>query len=404
MNSAPSTPPEEATQFAPAERASVETIQRQAKLVAEQPLIDELLNSVMDYVLILNQQRQIVFTSKNVQSLVPDAELKDVLGKRPGEALGCIHANECSTGCGTTEFCSECGAVKAILTSLGGTKDCQECRMIRVTNSEEDAIDLLVSGTPLTINGETFSLVALANISHEKRRRALERIFFHDVINSAGGLEGRIRMLDKHAPADLREHIGVLRSGVHNVLEEILSQRDLVAAESNELAVEARPLQTIEVLEKVLQLYTNHPVANKRQLRLAPGSASLKMVTDSRLLQRILGNLVKNALEASQAGQTVSAGCVEDENRVRFWVQNPTFMPPKIQLQVFKRSFSTKGSGRGLGTYSVKLLAERYLKGEASFTTDENDGTVFSVVLPMNWKERELSASSVGSRSPVKVN
>ena len=370
------------TKFAPAERASVQTVQRQAAVLARQPLINELLNSVMDYVLILNPQRQIVFASQNVQSLVPEAALTDLMGKRPGEALGCIHATECATGCGTTEFCSECGAVKAILTSLGGRKDCQECRMIRVTNSEEDAIDLLVSGTPLTINGETFSLLALADISHEKRRRALERIFFHDVINSAGGLEGRIRVLDKRAPAELHEQISVLRSSVHHVLEEILAQRDLVAAEGNELAVEPHPLQTGDVLEKELQLYASHPVADKRRLRIAPGCAAVEIETDPRLLRRILGNLIKNALEASQPGQAVTAGCVEEKEGVRFWVHNPTFMPPKVQLQVFNRSFSTKGSGRGLGTYSVKLLAERFLKGKASFTSSEEGGTVFSVTLP----------------------
>jgi len=49
---------------------------------------------------------------------------------------------------------------------------------------------------------------------------------------------------------------------------------------------------------------------------------------------------------------------------------------------VFQRSFSTKGKGRGLGTYSIKLLTERYLKGTASFTSTETDGTTFQISLP----------------------
>ncbi|MCX6911436.1 MAG: ATP-binding protein [Verrucomicrobia bacterium] len=57
-------------------------------------------------------------------------------------------------------------------------------------------------------------------------------------------------------------------------------------------------------------------------------------------------------------------------------------MPPSVQLQVFNRSFSTKGSGRGLGTYSVKLLTERYLKGKAGFTTSKEGGTTFFIILP----------------------
>ncbi|MCX6897288.1 MAG: HAMP domain-containing sensor histidine kinase [Verrucomicrobia bacterium] len=373
----------------------METVQRQAAMLARQPLIAELLNSVLNYVLILNQQRQVVFASKNVQELVPGTDLKDLLGKRPGEALGCTHPDE-RNGCGTTSFCTECGAVKTILASLAGRKDCQECRMVRVFRSEEESLDLLVAGTPLTVEGEAFSLVAITDISHEKRRRALERIFFHDVINSAGGLEGRVLQLDQQVPPTLHEQIEQLRAGVHYVLEEILAQRDLIAAENNELPVDSRPLKCREALERVLQLYAKHPVAENRALRLAPESVSLEMTTDLRLLRRVAGNLIKNALEASRPGQTVTAGCAEEGDAVRFWVHNPAFMPPEVQLQVFNRSFSTKGSGRGLGTYSVKLLTERYLKGKAGFTSSQENGTVFFVILPKNLGPSQSSSPSAG--------
>src|ERR1039457_4960701 len=123
MNPTPTTPL--TTQFAPAERAPIETIQRQAAKAARQPWIESL-NSVLNYILILNQQRQIVFASRNVQDLVPGVELKDLLGKRSGEALGCVHPDEATGGCGTTAFCRECCAVKSILTSLAGKRDCQE--------------------------------------------------------------------------------------------------------------------------------------------------------------------------------------------------------------------------------------------------------------------------------------
>jgi sensor histidine kinase regulating citrate/malate metabolism len=58
-------------------------------------------------------------------------------------------------------------------------------------------------------------------------------------------------------------------------------------------------------------------------------------------------------------------------------------MPREVQLQVFQRSFSTKArSGRGIGTYSIKLFVERYLKGTVGFTSDEPGGTTFTVTLP----------------------
>jgi sensor histidine kinase regulating citrate/malate metabolism len=61
----------------------------------------------------------------------------------------------------------------------------------------------------------------------------------------------------------------------------------------------------------------------------------------------------------------------------------PVFMPEEVQLQVFARSFSTKGPGRGVGTYSIKLPTERYLGGRASFETCRETGTTFTVRYPL---------------------
>jgi signal transduction histidine kinase len=52
-----------------------------------------------------------------------------------------------------------------------------------------------------------------------------------------------------------------------------------------------------------------------------------------------------------------------------------------IQLQIFQRFFSTKGPGRGLGTYSMKLFGERYLKGKVDFSSQAPQGTTFTVTL-----------------------
>jgi signal transduction histidine kinase len=106
------------------------------------------------------------------------------------------------------------------------------------------------------------------------------------------------------------------------------------------------------------------------------------------LIKRVIGNLVKNAVEAVEAGQTVTLGCLEEEGRLCFSVHNQGEIPRDVQLQIFNRSFSTKGAGRGLGTYSVKLLVERYLQGRVEFTSSPAAGTEFRVILPALLDER----------------
>ena len=115
---------------------------------------------------------------------------------------------------------------------------------------------------------------------------------------------------------------------------------------------------------------------------MRPTTAQPVIWTDGVLLGRVLGNLIKNALEASLRGQTVTV-TFENEKQPLFSVHNPDVMSQAAQLQMFQRSFSTKEEkGRGIGSYSVKLLTEKYLKGKVWFVSRLPEGTTFFVELP----------------------
>ena len=91
--------------------------------------------------------------------------------------------------------------------------------------------------------------------------------------------------------------------------------------------------------------------------------------------------MLKNALEATRAGGTVCTGIKNDGDKIIFWVKNNQVIPQDVQRQLFQRSFTTKGTGRGLGTYSIRLLTENYLEGKARFLSNESEGTLFSIEL-----------------------
>jgi len=101
--------------------------------------------------------------------------------------------------------------------------------------------------------------------------------------------------------------------------------------------------------------------------------------------------MLRNALEAAPPGGAVSLGFSQDGSSCRFWVHNPGAMPREVRPRVFRRYFSTKGRDRGLGTYSMKLLTEEYLRGEVSFTTEEQAGTCFTVTLPLRLPEPQTA-------------
>ncbi len=368
------------TEFAPAERAPAHEVWRQAQLFSDNLLLRSVLDAVPQIVLVVNEQRQMVFANQALYALSGLDPNNPPVGRRPGEILECAHADDRTGGCGTTEFCRTCGAVRVLLSALRGIEMVDECRIIQVEGS---ALDLRVKSTPLEIDGQQFAVFAIEDISHEKRRRALERIFFHDILNTASVLKGFGDILADATPAEIdlmKEHF------VHyadRLVDEINAQRELAAAENDELVVRLEMVNAQALLHQLAEAYQHHPVAADRQIAIAPETQPITFMTDATLLGRVLGNMLKNALEACAPGETATLACVRGGNRVAFSVHNPAYMPREIQLQVFQRSFSTKGEGRGLGTYSMKLLSEQYLGGRVMFASSPDDGTTFVATFPM---------------------
>jgi len=181
-------------------------------------------------------------------------------------------------------------------------------------------------------------------------------------------------------------------------MEEIQAGSDLAAAERGELVVHVASLDAREILKRVCEIYATHEVSRGKTVVVAEISRPYVVTTDRMLLKRILGNLLKNALEAAVEGQQVSLGFHNHGAAAVFWVHNEAAMPEAVQLQVFRRSFSTKSPvGRGIGTYSAKLITERYLGGALSFTSSEEEGTTFTLTLPapaavLNAKAGEITA------------
>jgi len=367
------------TQFAPAERADIDSIQNNNTFFSRQLVLLQTLNSTPVPILVLNKERQTVFFNKGLTNFLQIKEIDHLIGDRPGEILKCIHAVETTGGCGTTEFCSACGAVQAILNSQKGRDDEKECR---ITTTSGTALDLRVWANPLYIEDQFYTVFTIADISSEKRKRALERIFFHDVLNTAGGIYGFSEILKDATPEEIEEFSGIIHSLSTRLIEEINAQKELTAAESGELIAQPEEVFPYEIIKQTIESYSKHDVAKNKSIKTTTGN-QFKIKTDKVLLRRVIGNLLKNALEATPPDGEVTISCKTDDKSVSFFVSNPSFIPRSIQLQIFQRSFSTKGNGRGLGTYSIKLLTDKYLKGKVSFISNENDGTTFKVDLPL---------------------
>ena len=353
------------------------------EIIAQQAAVGGLISLEALYELplilfVVNDLRQIVWMNARAESLVSTIET----GQRPGEALGCIHACERPGGCGTSKFCAYCGAPAAIMEALAGAVGSKECVIERRIDRGIDTLDLLVWSKPVGPAGSGFVLFAARDMSAEKRHESLEHIFYHDIGNTASGIHAMLELIDLEGGERGAEYLRYLRAASEQLVEEIESQRALKAAESGTLRPEDELVDPNELIERALGLFDYAALGKDIGIERAAPAPGLYCVCDPALARRVIVNMIKNAVEASGRGDTIRIGCAAAGERCEISVWNRAEMGAEAKMRVFQRSFSTKGRGRGMGTYGMKLLAERYLGATVRFSSEPGRGTTFVLSLP----------------------
>ncbi len=367
------------SEFAPAGRADSETLSRQAAVFEDNPLAIELLEGVPDAVMVLNSFRQIVYTNTAALKLSTGESTSAAVGMRPGELLHCIHADNETGGCGTSLFCKVCGAARVILNGISGDGDVQECRIRR---SDGNALNLLVWGRPFYWDNIPFTIFSIQDISSRKRLRVLERGFFHDVLNAAGGIRNMIEVLEDIDSDSFQETRRLIHELSNDMIDQIQFQRDVGYAEHGELKIYTGAHSVRGIVEEVLARSRKNHLCQDRSIRILEGMMDASVMTDAGILRRCLEHIIRNALETIRTGDEVTVGWKPEGDYADIEVHNPGYIAEDVQLQIFQRSFSTRDTRRGFGTYGVKIIVEHYLGGTVWFESNRKEGTCFHVRIP----------------------
>ena len=370
------------TEYLPARRLSQERILEIAGEISRSPAAWSL-GVVPLAIAIVNDTRQIVYANARFAALANADSPEAVLGKRPGEALGCLHAFESPGGCDTTRFCQYCGAANAIVKSLGGQRATQECAINRKNVTELDALNLQVWACPMDRGDQRLVLNSILDIAHEKALRTFERIFFHDVMNAVSGIKGIHEIIAPELPDRFIPDMDMLRRAIEDIQNIIETQQDFLSVETKEYTPAFSSCDSREVLSYLASYCQSFTFDASRTILVDPASPALRFSTDLRILQRVMVNMIKNALEATRPGEAVTLGCEQRENgSVVLWVHNEAVLPRETEMRLFQKGYSTKGSGRGFGTYSMRLFARQCLGGDVDFESAPESGTRFFITLP----------------------
>lgn len=370
------------TCFATSGRATENELAAEIVTINNSSVISCLLHDLCGAVTILDEHRQIVATNNSCLKLLGVHHSLDLIGLRPGEALHCIYADEGPDGCGTSKFCPSCGAAIAFITSFEQDKPVEKkCGITARQGNKTTDLVLEVKSQPIKIDKKKYLLLFIKDITQQEQRAALERTFYHDINNMLQMLLGASELLVEQEYSELAEIIHQSSLQINN---ELSIQRSLSLADRHIYQPHIVNCTTVSILNKLQRFFADHPVAKNKNITFQKTFPNLEFATDLSLISRVLCNMITNALEATEANGSVKVWIEEGTSQITFCVWNRQRVAPEIIPRMFQYNYSTKqGAGRGVGTFSMKLFGEDILGGKVTFTTSEEEGTIFTFAHPL---------------------
>ncbi|MBX2969830.1 MAG: GHKL domain-containing protein [Cyclobacteriaceae bacterium] len=262
----------------------------------------------------------------------------------------------------------------------------------------EDIIQLSIYAIELTLRGENMKLISLQNIQSELEEKEMEawqnlvRVLTHEIMNSvtpisslAGTMEVEIsdhlkgsedKPLQKDQLSDIHLSLQTISKRSENLIQFVKEFRSLTHIPKPRL----QTFLVCTLLDEICMLHKNELAEKRIKLVVNIDPPDLTLLADRGLVEQVLINLVKNAIQAFEDQEekviTVTAS-VTDKNRPVISVRdNGSGIDPEALEKIFIPFFTTKKSGSGIGL-SLSRQVMRQHQGTLTVKSTVGTGTEF---------------------------
>ncbi len=226
----------------------------------------------------------------------------------------------------------------------------------------------------------------LVRLQLQKER--LMAFVVHDLKNPVNAMDLHAQMLlrEKNLPESTRVSVSHIRTSARELTRMILNLLDISKADEGRLAPKLADIDAGALVDEVLAEL--EPLAASRKVALTRSVAAAYLRGDADLLQRMLANLLENAIRHAPKVSTVDVAVCENEGATTIRVTDSgSGVPPDMREKIFgafvqvedSRGPTTLG-GRGLGLAFCRLVAEAH--GGRIWVEDCAPGSMFCVGLP----------------------
>ena len=242
-------------------------------------------------------------------------------------------------------------------------------------------IKILVDAYNSMIDQLEESAARLAKSEREQAWREMAKQVAHEIKNPLTPMRLTVQNFErKFNPKD--ENIKVKLAEYSKTLIQQIDVMSAIASAFSDFAI--MPIQKKEKIEIISVVKLALDIFNDTSVRYQTEEAELHAFLDKTQLIRVVTNLVKNALHATENEEVplVNVDVFSEGDTVKIVVSdNGKGVSSDVKDLIFEPKFTTKSSGMGLGLPMIKNIIEAY-EGEIYFTSTEGQGTIFTVVLP----------------------
>lgn len=247
---------------------------------------------------------------------------------------------------------------------------------------KNDEIGVLVNEYNKMVTKLEASATALARSEREGAWREMARQVAHEIKNPLTPMKLSIQYLQKAIDSNA-PNTKELSLRVAATLVEQIDQLSKIAGDFSQFAnlgnIRPERFNLLELSDALLLLYQTDPALN---IQYEKPARSVYINADKTQINRLITNLLKNAIEASAANIhpiPVRVEIKEINQTVVILIQDKgTGIPENMQQKIFEPNFTTKSSGTGLGLAICKAITEK-ANGQIWFETTNQQGSTFFV-------------------------
>ena len=249
-------------------------------------------------------------------------------------------------------------------------------------SSGSNEIELLISSYNEMVDQLEESAVRLAQSERELAWKEMAKQVAHEIKNPLTPMKLTIqsfqRKFDKNDP-NFEEK---LKNFSQSMLQQIDVMSEVASAFSNFATM---PNSSFEKLNLIEIAKSSVDMFEENFIQLSTSKDAIFITADRNQIIRAFNNLINNAIHAVEnienpeikihieAGKTFAFFKISD---------NGCGITDENKSKIFEPKFTTKSSGMGLGLGMVKKIIEN-TGGQIKFESEENNGTVFTIELPL---------------------